>query len=393
MSRHFFIATGETSGETHAMGLCRAITRIDPETTFSAMGTSRMRDAGMEIVINTGGHQVMGFWEIIAHIPFFRRAATAILEHLDRRRPDAVILVDNPGFNLRLAAAIKKRMPGLPVIYYIAPKAWAWNEGRTRALRRQVDKVLCIFPFEPDWFAARGVTAIYVGNPTADAVRRTPDGTGLRRELGIRENEKLIAVFPGSRSTEIRRLLPVMLEAAGLVAVPGTRFAIAAAPGFSRQRLNQHAPLPESIPIVENRNLELMAAGNAILAKSGTTAMEAALLGKPMVVAYRSNWLSAIIARRVVKLDWFSLPNIIAGRKIVTELFQEQAIPERLAAELRLILTDPDLRARMEHDLEQVRRIVGEQPAADRAARAVMDFPAGSNQADFRPGSNPDVWR
>jgi len=372
MSLRLFLSTGEVSGEQHAARLLAALQTERPDLRCAGMGSGILRAAGVEIVVDTAGHQVMGFVEVLKHLPHFWRAASRIVEHLASDPPDAVILVDNPGFHLRLARAIKKRLPDLPILYYIAPKAWAWQARRARVLRACVDQVLCIFPFEPAWFEARGVRAVYVGHPTVDAVRDAPDRAAARAAPGIPADARVLGVFPGSRPKEVERLLPVMLDTLATLHALELTVVLAAAPGFTRESLARIAPLPEAVRVVEGQSLAIMAASDALFAKSGTTTLEAALLGRPMVVVYRASWLTARLARALVDLPWFSLPNIIAGRQIIPEFFQEEIAIPRLAEEIRRLFADPDHVDAMQRALAELRQRFGDEPAAVHTAQAVL---------------------
>lgn len=377
MSGGIYISTGEVSGEQHAARLATALRERAPTVPLSGMGTDTLAEAGVEIVVDAEPIRVIGFLEVLTHMPAIRQAYRAALEHIERTRPETVVLVDYPGFHLRLARAIRKRIPQTRILYYIAPKAWAWNEGRVKRLARDTDKVLCIFPFEPEWFGARGVDAVYVGNPTVDALRSIPDGGALRSTLGLPAGQTLISILPGSRRSECRRLLRPLVEAAGELrqhpegdAPPA--FALALAPGISAEDMNAVHPLPDWIQPVEGRTHELMRTSDLLLTKSGTSTLEAALLGTPMVVVYKASALSAWIARRVLTLQHVSLPNILAGRGIVPELLQEQATGPTIAAAAMPLLGDTEQTRTMRRDLQSLRESLGDLPAAQRTADAVL---------------------
>lgn len=370
-SPHFLICAGETSGEMHAAALARSLARECPRCTFSGMGGKLLADAGVELRVDAERHKVMGFAEVLLHLPFFFKAASDLVALTRKRNPAAVILVDNPGFNLRLAGLLKRKCPGVRIVYYIAPKAWAWNPGRAAALAREVDLLLCILPFEEEWFRSRGARARYVGNPSWDAVRACGGGEKLRAELGLGREEKLLALFPGSRRSELARLLPDL--AAAVSGLPA-RVAVSVAPGWTRADLEQVHPLPAGAFAVEGRPLETMAASDAVLAKSGTTTLEAALLGKPMAAFYKVNPVSAFFARRLVKLRHFSLPNIVAGEEIVPEYFQEQVTAAALRREAERLLEDTTYREAMATRLMALRDRFGSASASDGAARAIAEF-------------------
>ncbi len=372
---HLFVSTGETSGEQHAARLVRACAGLDPSLRWSGLGRDILRDAGVEIAVDASRLQVMGFLEVVGKLPEIRRVFHETLAAIEERKPDALVLVDYPGFHLRLARTVKRRFPDLPVVYYILPKAWAWNASRAKTIARHVDKALCILPFEPSWFGARGVEAEYVGNPVMDAVREA-EGEALRDDLGLAPETPLVALFPGSRRSELRYMLRPLLQAAELLGerFPDHRFALAAAAGFDREHLQEICPIPASVPVMENRGLDLLAASRFALVKSGTTTLEAALLRVPMVTIYRAHVLSMILAALVVKVKHFSLPNLIADRPIVPELAQYDANARGIADCASGYLGDPQRYDSMRTELDGVFRAVGEKPAAERAARALSAF-------------------
>lgn len=380
MSR-VFVSTAEPSAELHASRLTEALKRATGARVIAA-GGDPLAGAGAEIAVDMTGRAVMGFWEALAQAPFYRRAGLRILSLLSENRYDALVLVDAPSFHLRLAKKVRSRLPGLPIVYYVAPKLWAWKEWRVKNLRRDVSRTLCIFPFEADFFRKRGVDAVYVGNPTLDQLRGV-DGGRMASRLGLGENWKkaepargLLSVFPGSRNSELKYIWPRQAAALSLLRrrFPELRMALALAPGVDSGRLSAFAPLPEWLTPVEGDSRELLAASSAVLVKSGTSTLEAALLGKPMAVCYAGHPLSYLAAKKLVKLPWVSLPNILAGREIVREFIQEAATPENLAGETERMLVDGAYRRRMRSRLIRLRETLGDKPSAELAAGEVAKF-------------------
>ncbi|MCX7935236.1 MAG: lipid-A-disaccharide synthase, partial [Planctomycetota bacterium] len=338
-----YLSTGEISGEMHAAALLQALQRLAPGLRCTAMGEEILRAAGAEIVCPTHGLRVMGFAEVCWHGLTLYRLFRAAAAHIAAAQPAVAVLVDYPGFHLRLARAIRQASPRTRVVYYIAPKAWAWHEGRVRYLRKYVHRLLCIFPFEQAWFQERGVAALYVGNPTLEAMRNLPPREATRAELGLSGETRLVAIFPGSRQQEIRRMLPILLEAAKLLgqrfgignaaasSSAGLAFALALAPGIDAAELQRASLLPPWLRL-SSSSVSLLAAADIALAKSGTITLEAALALVPTVVIYRAHPLSAWLGRYLVKVPYFSLPNPIAGRPVIPELFQEEATADNIAA-------------------------------------------------------------
>jgi lipid-A-disaccharide synthase len=372
-----FISTAEISAERHAAHLVRALPRDRPGCAVSAAGGALLREAGADIAVDMTGQAVMGFWEALRHLSFYKRAEESILARLEEERHAALVLLDAPSFHLHLARKVRARWPDLPILYYIAPKLWAWKEWRVRNLRRDITRTLCIFPFEVEFFRSRGVDAVFVGNPTLDQLRGVADtGDSDAPERG------LLAVFPGSRNSEIKYLWPVMTGAIALLRArfPELGVAVALAPGWSRERLAEHAPLPDGIAFVEGDSQKLLASASVVLAKSGTTTLEAALLGKPMAVTYMGHPASFLIAKLFVKLRHASLPNILSGKCLVNEYLQGDATPEKLAGEIGRLLTDREYYGRMRADLLALRDTLGDEFAATRAAREILSFIPESQQ-------------
>lgn len=377
-----FISTAETSAERHAAHLLKALGRMVPDLGISAAGGELLAGLGADLAVDMSGRAVMGFWDALPQLAFYRRAADTILRHLAERRHDALILVDAPSFHLHLAKKVHDRWPDLPILYYIAPKLWAWKEWRAANLRRDIARTLCIFPFEEEFFRERGVDAVYVGNPTLDQVRGV-DGKGMTRILHVEDIKRhsdptrgVLAVFPGSRASEVKYLWPLMVKTMEMLRgdFPLLKMAVAVAPGWNRQRFEACAPAPAGVDFIEGDSQELLAASSVVLAKSGTTTLEAALLGKPMVVCYMGHAISYHIARVFVKIPFAALPNILAGKMLVKEFIQSQATPANLAAEIAALLSNQRYYRKMRSKLLALRDTLGSGFAADRAAREVARF-------------------
>lgn len=383
-----FVSTAEISAERHASHLVRELFQLAPDLTVNAAGGPILQQAGAELAVDMTGRAVMGFWEALGQITFYKRAGESIISKLAREKHDALVLVDAPSFHLRVAQKVHARWPDLPILYYIAPKLWAWKEWRVKNLRRDITRTMCIFPFEVDYFQERGVDAVFVGNPTLDQLRRVDDEkmTRILRVEDVRRHSNpedgVLAVFPGSRNSEIRYLWPVMAKTIELVRLdfPNLKVAVALAPGWSRERLAETAQPPENVSFIVGNSQEVLAAASVVLAKSGTTTLEAALLGKPMVVCYAGHPVSFHIAKRFVKLPYVSLPNILAGRKIIQEFIQHEATPENLADELVKILGDKKYYRLMRSRLRRLRDTLGDEFAAVKAAREIAGFITENNE-------------
>ena len=377
-----FISTAEPSAELHASHVVNALKHLSPDIVVDAAGTQVLASTGADLVVDMSGQAVMGFWEALSHLSFYRRAGQSILKALATNAYDALVVVDAPSFHLHLAKKVHARFPQLPIIYYIAPKLWAWKQWRIKNLRRDIAKTLCIFPFEEEFFQSRGVNAVYAGNPTLDQIRHL-DGKALAEHFGVsgitrhKEPEHgLLAVFPGSRKLEVEQLWPEMTKALRILQkrFPSLKAAVAIAPGWSEEKLRRVSEPPEGVVFVADGSQELLAASSAVIAKSGTTTLEAGLMGKPMVVCYRANPITFYIAKSLVKLRFVSLPNILSGKSIVKELLQNDATAEKLAEEMERILADRRYYRKMRAQLMALRATLGDEPGASRAAREIAAF-------------------
>ncbi len=324
----------------------------------------------------------MGILEAIAQLSFFRKAGLEIESRILSGEYDALVVVDAPSFHLPLAKRIHSKRPDFPIIYYIAPKLWAWKKWRVKNLRRDFAKTLCIFPFEEKYFGDQGVNAIYAGNPTYDQIRQIDVGEAAKR-FGVsadtmysRPEKGLLSVFPGSRGSEIKYLwAPIAKTVVNLQReFPDLKVAVSLAPGMTREKLERYAPLPEGVGLVEGESQVLLAASSAVLTKSGTTTLETALLGKPMLVCHAGHPFNYAVVKLFVKLRYYSLPNILAGREIVRELMQGDASVENLTAEMRRILTDAKYYEKLRSDFLALRDSLGEEPASMHAAREIVSL-------------------
>lgn len=372
------VSAGDASGDAHAADLVAALRRRRPGLRFTGMGGPCLEKAGVEIRVRQEELAVGGLLELLPEAPriarAWRRMRAAARPPPPDPRPDLAVLVDSPGFHLPLARALRRE--GVPVLWYVAPQVWAWRRGRMRRLARRVDRLAVILPFEralwEGWVPVR-----YVGHPRLDAVRREAArlARGAAREaLGLAEDDRVVALFPGSRRGELRRHLPLFLETARALHArdPGLRFLLAWAPSLdpaAAGRGLREARLPARLRLdpVSGRSLEALAACDAALLKPGTATLEAALLARPMVVTGRVHPLSAAVFRRLSRVPWLAMPNLVAGRAVVPELLQEAARPRRLAEALLPLLAGPE-RERQLAELGAVRDALGSGGAAERTA-------------------------
>ena len=364
------LSAGEASGDMYAARLAAALKQRANVEIFG-MGGPQMRAAGVDIVTDYSEVSVVGITEILSHLPSLVRAMRRLVREAERRKPAFAILTDFPGFHLRLARKLKSR--GIQNIYYICPQFWAWRPWRVRIVRRRFAQAFCIFPFEEKFYGDAGVPVKFIGHPLVGTVRASLDRQAFCREQGLDPQKKIATVLPGSRAGELRQHLPILREACLNIhrEVPA-QFVIAAAQGSSADSLREGWPPELPVKIVLDQTYNALAAADAAIVSSGTATVEAALLDVPMVVIYRVTPLTALLAKPLVRTPFYSMVNLIAERRAVPELIQNDFTPKRVAAEVLRLLNDPAACESLRHDLAEVRRRLGPPGAVDRAADAIV---------------------
>ena len=361
----YYLVAGEASGDLHGANLIKAIKSM-ADADIRCWGGDLMRDAGGELVSHYRDRAFMGLWEVIKNIRTISGFLRKAKEDIAVWKPDVLVLIDNPGFNMRLAKFAKKQ--GIPVHYYIAPKVWAWNTGRVKGIRAYVDALYSILPFEIDFFKKHGVNATYVGNPVMDEIARFNQiHPGHSDYSGT---EVKIALLPGSRATEIGNAMPVMLELAALK--PDWTFRVAVAPSFDRSFYNRYALLP-NMELCEGKTYEVLAGSAAAVVTSGTATLETALLNVPQVVCYRVAALTYAIGRRVIKVPYISLVNLILNKPAVPELIQADFTAQKIVQKLEGLVDGPERQAQLD-DYKLLSTAVGGPGASSRVAEAVVGF-------------------
>ena len=376
----FGLVAGEASGDNLGGPLIEALAERAPNSRFFGIAGPRMAEAGCEAWFSADELAVMGLAEIVRHLPRLLRLRRDLLQRFAATPPDAYVGIDSPEFNLRVAAALKRR--GIPTVQYVSPQVWAWRQGRVRTIGESVDLVLCVLPFEPAFYAAHSVRAVFVGHPLADRIPFEIDGRAARAALGLPEVGEVVAVLPGSRAGEVTKLGPPFAATLAWLQArrPSLRFVAPMANAGARERferdLHEHAPLAE-VHLVDGRAHDAIAASDAVLVASGTATLETALLKRPMVVAYRLAPLTSWLLRemKLVKTQFFSHPNLLAGRPLVPEFFQEQVRPEVLGPAVIEQLDRPD-RAALIDEYGRIHRML-RCDASQRAADAVLELVAG----------------
>jgi lipid-A-disaccharide synthase len=366
-----FVSCGEPSGDLYAGALTRELRTLAPSCEVSGRGGPEFVRGGGQLLADYRGLAVTGFTEIVTKMPALGAAKRRLVAAAKADRPQALVVIDYFGFNVRLARAIKQL--GIPVVYYVSPQIWAWRPGRIKAIRAIADRVLVIFPFEEPIYRDAGVPVEFVGHPLIDLVQVDVSRDVFLGRLGFSADRPTIALLPGSRTAELRRILPTLIAAAERIrtTVPTAQFVIARAAHLDDQ-LFEPARRLAGVQIVDGETDNVLAASDLVLTASGTATVQTALHDKPMVVVYRVSSLEYRIGRPFVRLDTFAMVNLIAGERIVPELIQDAFTPEAVAREAVSLLTDPQRVARIRQGLAVVRRKLGGPGASRRAAEAIL---------------------
>jgi lipid-A-disaccharide synthase len=367
--REVLFVAGETSGDLHAAGVAAELRRRDPDLSLVGIGGARMERAGVTLLEHSDRLAVMGFVEVLKHVPQHFRLLASLKRRLRSGRVRLAVLVDYPGFNMKVAAAAHEA--GVPVLYYITPQVWAWGAGRLAAMARTVTRAAVILPFEEALLREHGVNATFVGHPLLDRARSLPTRDAARRELGLSVDAKVLALFPGSRAQEVTRHLdPFVATARELERrMPGLQTVVSVAPGI--QLDGARCPYP----LAHAASFTVWRAADAALSKSGTSTLEAAVAGCPLVVAYRTSGWTYAVARRLVKIPHIGLVNVVAGREVAPEFVQDALEPTAVANVLQQLLTDGSARrAEMLAHLADVRAKLGTAGASERVAEIAREL-------------------
>ena len=366
------LSAGEASGDMYAARLATALRqRIDVQ--LFGMGGPQMRAAGVEIVMDYSEVAVVGITEILKHLPSLLQAMNRLVMEAVRRKPALAILTDFPGFHLRLAR--KLRPNGVQNVYYVCPQFWAWRPWRVNLIRRRFAKALCIFPFEKDFFSRAGVPTEFIGHPLVGAVVPTKDRKQFCEQHGLTPSRTVVTVLPGSRSAELLHHLPVLKEACARInGKVAAQFVVAAAHPQDVDLLKTGWPSGLSLRVVEGETYNALAAADAAIVSSGTATVEAALLNVPAVVVYRVSPLTATLAKPLVRTPYFAMVNLIAEKRVVPELVQDDFTPQAVADETLRLLQDPNARNNQRAGLAEVRRRLGPPGAVERAADEIVSL-------------------
>ena len=368
----YFVA-GEASADNHGAALMRALRDADANLRFIGRGGPQMKavaGADFQNWIDKSG--VLGLWEVIKHYGYFRKQFHQALREIAESKPTAVVLIDYPGFNLRLAQALSKQSPSQKIIYYISPQVWAWNRGRIKKMARWLDLMLCIFPFEADLYNESGLRTIFVGHPMIERLRaRQPSSDS--GSASIQRDSNLVGLFPGSRSREIRKIFPILIETAHQLqrSKPNLRFEVAAASEELAQEMELRGRT-HGFKIKIGETAEIMQRAAAGIVASGSATLEAAYFRMPFALIYKVAWPTYFAGRLLVKVKYLGMPNVLADKQIVPEFIQHRARPRDLAKAIAHLLDDPTARAQMISEFDKISTQLGESGASERAAKAIL---------------------
>lgn len=362
----YFIIAGEASGDLHGANLIKGLRKVDREATVYCRGGNLMKEAGGELLTHYGETSFMGYFEVMANIRKIFRSIKECRRQIMEVKPDLLILIDYPGFNMKMAAFARKN--GIPVYYYISPKIWAWKEWRIKQIKRDVTKMYIILPFEKEFYAGHNYEVEYFGNPLVDQIeRRRPsltDRGGIFEALGL-SDKPVITLLAGSRVQEVRRILPAMAEITGYY--PDYQFLLAASDNISAE-LCRKIIGQRPVKIIYNKTYELLSIAEVALVKSGTSTLEAALIGTPQVVCYKAGWISYWLARFLVKIRFISLVNLLMDREVVKELIQGDLNPQKIVKEINTLIRGGWKRSIMMKNYGELREMMGAPGVSDRVA-------------------------
>jgi lipid-A-disaccharide synthase len=373
--KKILIISGEASGDLHGANLVHELRRKAPFLAFFGVGSKRMRDAGVQMLADASEISVVGATEVLTHIGAIYRVYSRIKSFLKEDRPDLLVLIDFPDFNIMLGKVAKKL--GIPVLYYISPQVWAWRKGRVNKIAEIVNAIVVVFPFEVELYKAAGVDVRFVGHPLTDVVSSGYSKIDARKHLGLDPARRTIALLPGSRKKEIMHLLPDMLEAARKLETmfKDVQFVLPVAPTLERDFIQHHIDRSGVlVAIFDGRVYDVLRASDVAIVTSGTATLETGLMGVPMVIVYRVSGLSYFIGSLIINVDHVGLVNIVAGKRLVPELIQQDATPQNIADAVSKMLSDPEYYRAMTDGLATIRAQLGDSGASARAADVVLEL-------------------
>ena len=380
MEKKIVLVCGEPSGDLQAGLLVSKLKELDKTLRVFAVGGENLRLAGAEIFQDIKGLSVLGLFDVLKKIGVFKKLMATVMEKIDQVKPDAVILVDFSGFNLRLAKAVNRRAK---TIYYISPQVWASRQGRVETIRKFIDKLIVIFKFEQDFYRKLGIEAEFVGHPLLDIVKPSAGKEAILKEFGLKEGQPVFALLPGSRSAEVKRILPVMLKSARLIQekIPNAQFIISKPSGAdnsiyesSLRGAKRRSNLNSEIKIIESRQSDCLNAADFVLVCSGTATLETAITRKPNVIIYKMGLLNYLLYRPMVKVPFIGMENIVAGKMLAPEFIQFRALPRLIADKVLEIFNSKKKLEELKKDFANLKEKLGPPGAPSRAARSIISF-------------------
>jgi lipid-A-disaccharide synthase len=365
------IIAGEASGDLHGAGVVRELKRLSPGCEVFGIGGDKMQSAGMQLIYHVRELSIMGFWEVLEHLPLIRSVEKTLLALLKVRRPDVVLLIDYPGFNLRFAR--QARQHGMKIIYYISPQVWAWNPGRVKKMKGLIDKMLVVFPFEVDIYSKEGIDVEFVGHPLLEVLDQPQARDAFCKRWELNDQKRIVGLFPGSRRQEVERIFPSMLGAARILHQHhGTQTIVGVASTLEKEYVTSFLRDDFPVTLIHNATYDAMKNADVALVTSGTATLETGFLQTPMIVVYKTSFLTYLIGRLLVRIKNIGLVNIVAGRKIVPEILQYQLTPRRLAQEASNILESEGKQKEMSEGLAVVKEKLGTPGASQRVAKSIL---------------------
>ncbi len=366
------IIAGENSGEKYGADLVRQFKKLQPSYTFFGIGGKQMAKEGVEILFSVNDFGIVGGFEVLSHLFRIKRIFNQVKNEVKRRQPVASVLIDSPDFNLRLAKKLKKQ--SIPVLYYISPTVWAWRRGRLKPIKKTIEKMMLIFPFEEKIYKGSKIPAVYVGHPLQEKVRSTLTRQEFLEKYGLDPQKKLIVLLPGSRRSEFKNHMPVLAKAIHLIKNEwDIHFFLLLAESLDKKLISDFLPLlPDNLNVLTDNHYEAIAASDLVLSACGTANLEAALLGTPLLAFYRISPLTYSLGRRLAHIDNFSIVNILAGKRIIPELIQRDFTPENIFQESKRILESEEIRSEMISNFRRIKKILGEKTASQNAAKELQ---------------------
>ncbi|MBN2190892.1 MAG: lipid-A-disaccharide synthase [Candidatus Aureabacteria bacterium] len=377
MGNKYFIVAGEHSGDLHASNLVKQIRAKDPSAVFSGAGGPMMKKNGVTLHYDLTAVSVIGFVEVLRHIRYFRKVFSSVAGIIRSERPDVVILVDYPGFNMRLAKVVKKM--GIKVLYYISPQVWAWKRNRVVKMAEIADKLMVIFPFEKEYYEKTSLDVEFIGHPLVDILKERMKKEAFFDMLGFSPDRKLIGILPGSRENEVKKLLPVILRAARILyeEYGVKQYVIGCASKELEPIIRSEAEKsPVEIKISMDLTFDIMKHSDFVIASSGTATLQTGFFGTPMVIVYKVSWFTYFLGKKLIKIPYIGLANVVLEEKVVPELIQNDANPEEIAKQVSCIMANKDKYMEIKNKLGRIKELLGAPGASERAAEIAVNMAA-----------------